>query len=138
MQLGRNSLVFRATSTWSRSILPPSIDVSVIFKATGPFCVSILFKDESDSAIIACVKNRTLTLTTETINKSFFHRIVSEWNSFPTQIRDSTSVNSFKQQLMLHYKLKLQQSFNVNDLYSWTSTCRCHCRVCNRMKYLLL
>ena len=68
----------------------------------------------------------------------FFHRFVSEWNSLPIQIRDSTSVNSFKHQLMLHYKLKLQQSFNVNDLCSWTSTCRCQPCVCNRMKNLFL
>ena len=74
----------------------------------------------------------------ETFKKSFFHRIVSEWNSLPIQIKDSTSVNSFKHQHMLHYKLKLQQSFNVNDLCSWTSTCRCQPCVCNRMKNLLL
>ena len=59
-----------------------------------------------------------LLIKTETFEKSFFHRIVSEWNSLPIQIRDPTSVNSFKHQLMLHYKLKLQQSFNVNDLCS--------------------
>ena len=74
----------------------------------------------------------------ETFKESVFHRIISEWNSLPIQIRDSTSVNSFKHQLMLHFKLKLQQSFKVYDLCSWTSTCRCQPCVCNRMKILFL
>ena len=52
---------------------------------------------------------KPLLIKTVTFKKSFFHRIVSEWNSLPIQMRDSTSVNSFKHQLMLHYKLKLQQ-----------------------------
>ena len=81
---------------------------------------------------------KPLLIKTETHKKSFFHRIVSEWNSLPIQIRDSTSVNSFKHQLMLHYKLKLQQSFNVNDLCSGTSSCRCQPCVCNRMKNMLV
>ena len=81
---------------------------------------------------------KPLLIKTVTFKKSFFHRIVSEWNSLPIQMRDSTSVNSFKHQLMLHYKLKLQQSFNANDLCSWTSTCRCQPCVCDRMKNMLL
>ena len=47
---------------------------------------------------------KPLLIRTETFKKSFFHRIVSEWNSLSIQIRDSTSVNAFKHQLMLHYK----------------------------------
>ena len=47
---------------------------------------------------------KPLLVRTETFKKSFSHRIVSEWNSLPIQIRDSTSVNVFKHQLMLHYK----------------------------------
>ena len=47
---------------------------------------------------------------TETFEKSFFF-IDLLVNGI--QIRDSTFVNSFKHQLMLHYQLKLQQSFNV-------------------------
>ena len=39
---------------------------------------------------------KPLLIKTETFKKSFFHRIVSEWNCPPIQIRDSTSVNSFK------------------------------------------
>ena len=58
----------------------------------------------------------------ETFKKSFFHRIVSEWNSLPIQIRDSTSVNSFKLQLMLHYKLKLQELMLTDTLLRKQST----------------
>ena len=81
---------------------------------------------------------KPLLIRTENWKKSFFYRIVTEWKYFPIHIRDSTSVNSFKHQLMLHYKLKLQQSFNVNYLCSCTSTCRCQPCVCNRMKNLFL
>ena len=46
---------------------------------------------------------------TETFKKSYFNRNVSEWNSLPLLICESSS-------LMHHYVTKLQQSFDVNNV----------------------
>ena len=81
---------------------------------------------------------KPLLTKTETFKKSFFNRIVSEWNSLPIHIRESASVDSLKHKLTLHYKIKLQESFNVNSMCTWTSTCRCQPCVCNRMKIMFL
>ena len=58
----------------------------------------------------------SLLTRTEKFKKSYFKRIVSEWNSLPLLIRGSSSLFSFTNKLMHHYATKLQQSFDVNNV----------------------
>ena len=81
---------------------------------------------------------KPLLSRTETFKKSYFNRIVSEWNSLPLLIRESSSLFSFKNKLMHHYVTKLQQSFDIYNVCTWTSTCRCQLCVSNRMKNMFL
>ena len=69
---------------------------------------------------------------------NYFNRIVSEWNSLPLLIREASSLFSFKKKLMHHYVTKFQQSFDINNVSTWTSTCRCQLCVSNRMKDMFL
>ena len=51
-----------------------------------------------------------------TFKKSYFNRIVSEWNTLRLLIRESSPLYSFKNKRMHHYITKLQQSFHIKNV----------------------
>ena len=63
---------------------------------------------------------KPLLTRTETFKKSYFNRIVSDWNSLPLLIRESFSLFSFKNKLVHHYATKLQKSFDINNVFVTT------------------
>ena len=71
--------------------------------------------------------------------KEPIHNVVSKCNRVNCMIKRVVGyVNhphffSFKNKLMHHYVTKLQQSFDINNVCTWTSTCRCQLCVSNRM-----
>ena len=64
-------------------------------------------------------------IRTETFYASYFNRIVHLWNILPLDIRSSVSVSVFKRKLFCFYQRKFQESFNIDILCTWSSTCRC-------------
>jgi hypothetical protein len=61
---------------------------------------------------------------TESFKASYFNRIVRLWNILPAQVRQCTTVNTFKENVTLFYADKLL-TFNTEIFCTWTSTCRC-------------
>lgn len=92
-----------------------------------------LFIDEIRS-ILPLLQNRlrsanVITLQcplvrTETFMSSYFIRVVRMWNILPANVRDCSSFNGFKKNLLTFYFAKLP-CFDVNNSCTWTSICRC-------------
>ena len=64
------------------------------------------------------------SVRTETFMSSFFNRIVHMWNALPDNVRNADSFAAFKRNIFTLYIDKLP-SFDVDNLCTWTTTCRC-------------
>ena len=81
---------------------------------------------------------KPLLTRTESFKRSYFNRIVSEWNSLPLAIRGISTLYSFRKQLLIHYTTKLHEVFSTDNMCTWTSTCRCQQCVCYRLRQLYM
>ena len=62
---------------------------------------------------------------TETFKGFYSNRVVRLWNVLPIELRQEQSLDSFVNLLNIFYHSKFNDTFNCDDVCSWTSTCRC-------------
>ena len=62
---------------------------------------------------------------TEHFKAMYFNRVTHLWNVLPIEIRQCTSLSSFKSKLFVHYFTLLGLSYDPFNSCSWTSVCRC-------------
>ena len=62
---------------------------------------------------------------TTTFKNSYFNRIIPLWNNLPSEVQRSNSMSEFKRKVTDFYKNRLACQFDVNNICSWFSLCRC-------------
>ena len=68
---------------------------------------------------------------TTSFRQSFFNRVVPPWNYLPQVIRSTESLYVFKSRLHCYF-INLLCDFDVNNICSWSGTCKCYTCMCNR------
>ncbi len=89
----------------------------------------------TETSLRSANNGRVLTIPrvrTETFMSSYFNRVVFMWNNLPLHIRNCVNINSFKRAITQYYGAKLV-AFDVNNVCTWSSVCRCSMCVCNRL-----
>ena len=61
---------------------------------------------------------------TTALQSSYFYRLVRLWNSLPRDIREASSVFSFKKYINNLYFSRLA-NFNINERCAWSLACTC-------------
>jgi len=91
--------------------------------------ITVLQSNSSLRSSSQGVKLNSKLVKTETFKASYFNRVVRLWNSLPSDLRCSESMQTFKNKLNVFYRNKLE-SYSVDNSCSWTSYCRCHTCQC--------
>ena len=90
--------------------------------------VSLLSDYKPDSRLRSS-QNRSLLFLRQDITKTFnffySNRVVSIWKRLPTDLRKEQSLDGFVRKLNRFNYLKFQNTFNCDNVCSWTSTCEC-------------
>ena len=123
------------------NILPLSfrremIDIKLHFKSlfVSDFSdiVASLSSDYKPDSRLRSNQNESLfysrQVRTKTFKSFYSNRVVSIWNKLPTDLRQEQSLDGFVRKLNSFYYLtclKFQNTFNCDNVCSWTSTCEC-------------
>ena len=119
------------------NILPLSfrremIDIKLLFKSLfvsdfSDIVASLLSDYKPDSRRSS--QNGSLfyprQVRTKTFKSFYSNRVVSIWNRLPADLRQEQSLDGFVRKLNSFYYLKFQNTFNCDNVCSWTSTCGC-------------
>ena len=91
--------------------------------------VSSLLKYYEPDRRLRSSQNGSLFYPREVRTKTFKHfhsnRVVSIWNNLPKDLRQERTMTSFVRQLNSFYYLKFEDSFNCDNVCTWTSNCGC-------------
>ena len=109
------------------------IDIKLIFKSlfVSDFSdiVASLLNDYKHDSRLRSGQNGSLFypkhVRTKTFKSFYSNRVVSIWNRLPTDLRQEQSLDDFVRKLNSFYYLMFLNTFNCDNVCSWTSTCGC-------------
>ena len=105
------------------------MDIKSLFVSDFSNGVASLLRYYEPDRRLRSGQNGSLFYPRQVRTKTFKHfnsnRVVSIWNSLPKDLRQEQTMTSFVRQLNSFYYLKFKDSFNCDNVCTWTSNCGC-------------